>query len=163
MKAYVGASVFIRNLRPDRSKWSALHTSCFDSLQKNHPLATEQAQLVEALRYKPEGCGFDSRWRYLHNPGVDSFSKTNDYQKYFLEGKGGRCIGLTALPPSCADCLEIWEPQLPGTFRAGRDPQKVCVAFFRTHCTECWVVLKSRLDVLKKRLTFWRRIFFFKF
>jgi len=30
-------------------------------------------------------------------------------------GKGGRCVGLTILPPSCADCLEIWEPQLPGT------------------------------------------------
>jgi hypothetical protein len=23
------------------------------------------------------------------------------------EGKGGRCVGLTTLPPSCADCLEI--------------------------------------------------------
>jgi len=22
-------------------------------------------------------------------------------------GKGGRCVGLTTLPPSCADCLEI--------------------------------------------------------
>jgi len=34
-----------------------------------------------------------------------------------LEGrvKGGRCLGLTNLPLSCADCLEIWEPQLPGT------------------------------------------------
>jgi hypothetical protein len=32
-------------------------------------------------------------------------------------GKGGRCIGLTTLPPSCADCLEIWEPQPPGTLR----------------------------------------------
>jgi len=29
--------------------------------------------------------------------------------------KGGRCVGLTTLPPSCADCLEIWEPQTPGT------------------------------------------------
>ena len=27
--------------------------------------------------------------------------------------KGGRCVGLTTLPPSCADCLEIWEPQTP--------------------------------------------------
>jgi hypothetical protein len=26
-------------------------------------------------------------------------------------GKGGRCVGLTNLPSSCADCLEIWEPQ----------------------------------------------------
>ena len=32
--------------------------------------------------------------------------------------KGGRCVGLTNLPPSCADYLEIWEPQPPGTLRA---------------------------------------------
>ena len=32
---------------------------------------------------------------------------TNEYQKYFLGGKGGRCVGLTTLPPSCAHCLEI--------------------------------------------------------
>ena len=32
--------------------------------------------------------------------------------------KGGRCVRLTTLPPSCADCLEIWEPQTPGTLRA---------------------------------------------
>jgi len=36
----------------------------------------------------------------------------------FLVGKGGRCVGLTTLPPSCADCHEIWEPQLPGNPRA---------------------------------------------
>ena len=28
------------------------------------------------------------------------------------------CVGLTTLPPACVDCLEIWEPQLPGTLRA---------------------------------------------
>jgi len=33
-------------------------------------------------------------------------------------GKGGRCVGLTTLPLSCADCHEIWEPQPPGTLRA---------------------------------------------
>ena len=33
-------------------------------------------------------------------------------------GKGGRYVGLTTLPPSCADCFEIWEPQPPGTLRA---------------------------------------------
>ena len=27
-----------------------------------------------------------------------------------LGDKGGRCVGLTTLPPSYADCLEIWEP-----------------------------------------------------
>ena len=31
--------------------------------------------------------------------------------------KGGRCLGLT-LPHSSADCLEICEPQPPGTLRA---------------------------------------------
>ena len=27
------------------------------------------------------------------------------------------CVGLTNLPPTCADCLESWDPQLPGTPR----------------------------------------------
>ena len=31
----------------------------------------------------------------------------NDYQGTFLRGKGGRFIGMTTLPPSCADCLTI--------------------------------------------------------
>jgi len=42
----------------------------------------------------------------------------NEYQEYFLGGKDGRCVGLTTLPSSCADCLETWEPQNPGTLRA---------------------------------------------
>ena len=33
-------------------------------------------------------------------------------------GKGGRYVRLTTLPPSCADCLEIWKPQTPGALRA---------------------------------------------
>ena len=36
-------------------------------------------------------------------------------------GKGGRYVGMTTLPPSCADCLEIWEPQPSGTHRACED------------------------------------------
>jgi len=47
-----------------------------------------------------------------------SASNKNEYQEYFLGGKGGRCIWLTTFPPSCANCLEIWEPQPPGTLRA---------------------------------------------
>ena len=53
-----------------------------------------------------------------YGPGVDSASNRNEYQEYFLVGKGGRCVGLTTLPPSCADCLEIWEPQPPEALRA---------------------------------------------
>jgi hypothetical protein len=44
---------------------------------------------------------------------ADSASKRNEYLEHFLEGKGGRCVGLTTLPPSNADCLENWEPEPP--------------------------------------------------
>jgi hypothetical protein len=41
-------------------------------------------------------------------PGVDSVSK-NEYQD-ISGGKHGRCLRVTTLPPSCAECLEILEP-----------------------------------------------------
>jgi len=44
-------------------------------------------------------------------------SNRNEYQQYFLGDKGGRCVGLTTLPPSCTDCLDIWESQPPGNLR----------------------------------------------
>jgi hypothetical protein len=53
--------------------------------------------------------------------GIDSVSNINEYQEYFLGVKGGRFLGLT-LPPSCADCLEIGEPQPLGTLRACNSP-----------------------------------------
>ena len=37
-----------------------------------------------------------------------------------LGGKGCQCVELTTLPTSCADCLEILEPQPPGTLWACR-------------------------------------------
>ena len=61
---------------------------------------------VERIEY----CGSDLNIAVPH-------TKRNEYQEYFLGGKGGRCVGLTILPPSYADCVEIWEPQLPGTLR----------------------------------------------
>ena len=80
------------------------------------------AQLVEALRHKPESRGF---FGILHrkNPSGSTValgltaSNRNEYQEYFLGGKVGRCVGLTILPHSCADCLEIWETETPGTLR----------------------------------------------
>ena len=67
-------------------------------------------QLVKALRYKPEGRGFDSSTMALES--------TQPLTEYFLGRKAGRCVGLTTLPPSCADCPEILEPQPPGTLTA---------------------------------------------
>jgi hypothetical protein len=50
---------------------------------------------------------------------VDLAFNKNEYQESSLESKDGRCIGLTTLPPSCADCLKIigvltsWSPNRP--------------------------------------------------
>ena len=86
-------------------------------------------QLVEALCYKPEGSGSDFRQRQFFRPhydtGIDSASNRKEYEEYFLRGKGGRCVGLT-LPPSCAENLEIWQPQPPGIVRVCPDPQLYC-------------------------------------
>jgi hypothetical protein len=56
-------------------------------------------------------------FRPHYGPGVGSASDRNEYQEYFLGGKGGRCVRLT-LPLSYADSLVIWEPQPAGTLRA---------------------------------------------
>jgi hypothetical protein len=53
-------------------------------------------------------------FRTRYGPGVDSASKRNKCREYFLGGKDGRYVGLIS-PPSCADCLQIWEPEPPGT------------------------------------------------
>jgi hypothetical protein len=53
------------------------------------------ALLAEALRHKPEGRGFESRyyhWNFSltysfrphYGPGADSVCNGNEYQKYFL-------------------------------------------------------------------------------
>jgi hypothetical protein len=52
----------------------------------------------------------------VYGPGVDSACNRNEYQGHLLGSKGGQCVGLTTLPPSCAGCLEIlkastsWSP-----------------------------------------------------
>ena len=60
-------------------------------------------------------------FRSHYGPGVDSASNRNEYQEYFLGGKGGRCVILTTLPPSCAVVtksgnLDFLEPS--GTLQA---------------------------------------------
>jgi hypothetical protein len=82
--------------------------------------------MVEVLRCKPEGSMFDSRWRYWYFSLTNHSGRTmalvstrlpNEYREYLLGSKGGRCLGLRSLPPSCANSLEIWEPQRPGALR----------------------------------------------
>ena len=97
------------------------------------------AQLVEALRYKPEGRGFYSnsiRIFHLHNPSgrTMALGLTQPLTEMSTRNtswgvKGGRCVGLTTLPPSCADCPEIWEPQTSGTLRVCLGLQWDCFTF----------------------------------
>ena len=63
--------------------------------------------MVKVLCYKSEGRWFDRSWcqwiffigiksfRSHYGPGVDSASNRNEYQEYFLGGKGDRCVRLT--------------------------------------------------------------------
>jgi len=80
-------------------------------------------QLVEALRYKLEGRGFDYRRCHGnfngHNPSgrTMALGLTQPFTE-MSTNKGGRYVGLITVPPSCADYLEIWELQPPGTLRA---------------------------------------------
>ena len=59
------------------------------------PMGARGGVVVKALRYKPAGRGFDSRWchwkfsvtesfRSDYGPGVESASNRNEYQVYFL-------------------------------------------------------------------------------
>ena len=54
----------------------------------------------------PDGVTGIFHW---HNPSVRTMA---------LGSKGGRCVRLTTLPPSCTDSVAIWEPKPTGTLRA---------------------------------------------
>jgi hypothetical protein len=66
--------------------------------------------MVEALCYKPEGCGFKSGchgifqltkpFQQHYGPGVDSASNRNEYQESSWGVKGGWRVRLTTSPPS---------------------------------------------------------------
>jgi hypothetical protein len=69
-------------------------------------------------------CTICCRFFHLHNPSGRTMAlgltqpRTEMSIRIFPGDKDGRRVRLTTLPPSYADCLEIWEPQLPGTLRA---------------------------------------------
>ena len=90
-------------------------------------------QLVEELCYKLEGHGFDSQsghWNFSLTQSfqphcgseVNSPSNRNEYQKYLVGSKDSQCVEVETLPASCADCLQIWQPQPSGTLWACNRP-----------------------------------------
>ena len=81
----------------------------------------------------PDGVIWIFHW---HNPSGRTIALglnqtlTEMSTRIFPRGKGGRCVELTILPPSRGDCLEIWEPQPTGTFRACPGLYRDCFTFF---------------------------------
>jgi len=83
--------------------------------------------LVQALRHKPEGRGsLEISFRPNYGPGVDQKMSTKNIS---CGGKGGRCVGLMTLQPSCTDFHELWEPQPAGTLKVCVSPVIVCFSF----------------------------------
>ena len=54
---------------------------------------------------------------FYHLKTISLVQKTVGFSSFPLNCKGGRCLELTNLPPSCAECLEICEPRSSGILR----------------------------------------------
>jgi len=59
------------------------------------PMKMEQKECSETSEYK------------IQTPGNHTKERIQHYQGYYMGGKSGRCVGLTNLPPSRADFLDI--------------------------------------------------------
>ena len=97
--------------------------------------------IKKLLRYKPEGRGFDSRWCHWNFSSTQFLPAVLWPSQPLTEmstrniswgGECGRCVSLTTLPPSFADCLEIWEPQPPGTLRDCKACNGIALPFYLT-------------------------------
>ena len=62
----------------------------------------------------------------------------NEYLEYYVGDKGGRCVGLTALPPACADCQEVWDLQSPGTTTASAGLTGIGYCCYCHYCSYLW-------------------------
>jgi len=85
----------------------------------NHMACTPSRNVACSI---PDGVIGVFNWHIPSGPtlalGLSQPPNRNEYYRYFLEGKNGRCVRLRALPTYCADFLEIWELEPPGTLRA---------------------------------------------
>jgi len=78
--------------------------------------------------------GFNSGFKGLILPTALGPNK-NEYQGYLLGGKGGRCVGMTTLPPSCAKCVEILRASNSWSFQGLSRPVQ---RFLYLYCVQWW-------------------------
>jgi hypothetical protein len=109
-----------RNLYWKRILWSFLLFICDKRVTRWRNWLRHCATSRKVAGWIPDGVTETLQW--LNPPGrtmVDSASNRNEYQESFLRAKDGRCVGLTTLPPLCADCIQIlgaltsWNPKRP--------------------------------------------------
>ena len=100
------------------------------------------AQLVEATSRKVVGSIHDYVIRIFHSQNPSGRTLALRATQPLTEmstrniswgSEGGGCVGLTILPPSRADCFEIWELQPPGTLRVCPGLYRDCFTLF------CWL------------------------
>ena len=83
----------------------------------------------------PDGAVGTSHWC---NPSVCTMMILGSFQlltemstrNISLGGKCVQCLGLTTLPHSCADCIDICKLQPPGTHRACQGLYKYCWTYW---------------------------------
>jgi hypothetical protein len=78
---------------------------------------------------------------------VTVISNRSEYQEYFLGVKAAGAVGLTTLPSSYADCLEIWESQPPGTLRACPGLYRDCFTYY-CYLYADWFVFIRPVDTI---------------
>jgi len=82
-----------------------------------------------------------------HGPGVDSASIRNEYQEHFLGGKGGRCVRLTTLPPSCAVVMKSGNLNFLEPFGHSRPVTGLLYIII--------IIINATLWCLRRRLFIW--------
>jgi hypothetical protein len=69
-------------------------------------------------------------------------------------GKDGWCIWLTTLAPSCADRVEIWEPQPPGTLMAVQACNGIALLYTSCQAFHCDTGQCSVNEILSPQLIY---------
>jgi len=63
-----------------------------------------------------------------------------------VRGKGSWCVGLATLPPSCAECLEIWESLPPDNLGVCPGLCRDCFTFIRLKI--CYPIYQAKRNLV---------------